>query len=99
MMSRWLLRLAELNLRRHLRQSRLLACPYRVAQLPRLSQCMDDLRAVMPNAANMEEGRVCIGILQGGPLTTLLSPRRIRYRCRALVLYGCFARFATSSGP
>ena len=53
---------------------------------------MDDLRAVM-GAAGMEEAAL-LGISEGGPLTAMFAATHPE-RCRALVLYGSFARFAS----
>jgi pimeloyl-ACP methyl ester carboxylesterase len=63
-----------------------------VADLPGLDQRMDDLRAVM-EAAHMEEAAL-LGVSEGGPLTALIAATHPE-RCRALVLYGSFARFAS----
>ena len=62
----------------------------RVGELPGLEQRMDDLRAVM-DAAGMEQAAL-LGISEGGPLTALFAATYPE-RCRALVLYGSFARF------
>lgn len=63
-----------------------------VAELPGVDQRMDDLRAVM-DAAGMEQAAL-LGISEGGPLTALFAAT-YPHRCRALVLYGSFARFAS----
>jgi pimeloyl-ACP methyl ester carboxylesterase len=64
----------------------------RVSELPGLDQRMDDLRAVM-DAVGLEQG-VPFGISEGGPLAALFAATHPQ-RCRALVLYGGFARFAS----
>ena len=61
----------------------------RVAELPGLDQRMDDLRAVM-DAAGMEQASV-FAISEGGPLSVLFAAT-YPDRCRAMVLYGSFAR-------
>jgi pimeloyl-ACP methyl ester carboxylesterase len=66
-----------------------------VPDIPGLDQRMDDLRAVM-DAAGMERAAI-YGISEGGPLS-LLFAATYPDRCRALVLYGAFARsFATEA--
>jgi pimeloyl-ACP methyl ester carboxylesterase len=57
-----------------------------------LDQRMDDLRAVM-DAAGMEQAAV-LGLSEGGSLAALFAAT-YPDRCRALVLYGTFARFAS----
>jgi class 3 adenylate cyclase len=64
----------------------------RVAELPGLDQRIDDLRAVM-DAADMDQAAL-LGISEGGPLTALFAATYPN-RCRALVLYGSFARFSS----
>jgi class 3 adenylate cyclase len=64
----------------------------RVAELPGLDQRIDDLRAVM-DAAGMEQAAL-LGISEGGPLCALFAAT-YPDRCRALVLYGSFARFSS----
>jgi class 3 adenylate cyclase/pimeloyl-ACP methyl ester carboxylesterase len=61
----------------------------RITELPGLDQRMDDLRAVM-DAVGMEQAAV-FGISEGGPLSALFAAT-YPDRCRALVLYGSFAR-------
>jgi len=61
----------------------------RVAELPGLDQRMDDLRAVI-DAAGMEQASV-LAISEGGPLSVLFAAT-YPDRCRAMVLYGSFAR-------
>jgi pimeloyl-ACP methyl ester carboxylesterase len=61
----------------------------RVAELPGLDQRMDDLRAVI-DAAGMEQASV-FAISEGGPLSVLFAAT-YPDRCRAMVLYGSFAR-------
>jgi len=63
-----------------------------VADLPGLDQRMDDLRAVM-EAVGMKEAAL-LGVSEGGPLTALFAATHPEL-CRALVLYGSFARFAS----
>jgi pimeloyl-ACP methyl ester carboxylesterase len=62
----------------------------RVAELPGLEERMDDLRAVM-DAAGMEQAAV-IGMPEAGPLCAMFVAT-YPDRCRALALYGSFARF------
>ena len=57
---------------------------------------MDDLRAVM-EAADIKEAAL-FGMSEGGPMATLFAATYPQ-QCRALVLCGCFARFATSWVP
>lgn len=64
----------------------------RVTQLPALDERMDDVRAVM-DAVGVERAAV-FGISEGGPLTALFAATHPD-RCRALVLYGSFARFSS----
>ena len=64
----------------------------RVAELPGVDQRMDDLRAVL-DAASMEQAAL-IGLSEGVPLTALFAAT-YPDRCRALVLYGGFARFTS----
>jgi pimeloyl-ACP methyl ester carboxylesterase len=90
--SRWLLRLASYA-RVVMFDKRGTGRSDRVPDLPGLDQRMDDLRAVM-KAADMEEAAL-FGMSEGGPMTTLFAATYPR-QCRALVLCGCFACFATS---
>lgn len=64
----------------------------RISELPGLDQRMDDLRAVM-DAAEMQEAAL-LGVSEGGPLTALFAATYPE-RCRALVLYGSFAKFSS----
>lgn len=64
----------------------------RVADLPGLDQRMDDVRAVM-DAAGMDRAAI-LGISEGGPLACMFAATHPQ-RCRALVLYGSFARFSS----
>src|ERR1700732_1522899 len=89
--ARWLLRLASYT-RVVMFDKRGTGMSDRVAELPGLDERMDDLRAVM-EAAGMEEAAL-LGISEGGPLTALFAATHPE-RCRALVLYGSFARFAS----
>ena len=61
----------------------------RVAGIPHLDERIDDLRSVM-DAAGMEQAAVC-GISEGGALSMLFAAT-YPDRCRALVLYGAWAR-------
>lgn len=63
----------------------------RVTELPGLDVRMDDLRAVM-DATGMEQAAL-LGISEGAPLSVLFAASYPE-RCRALVLYGSFARFS-----
>ena len=89
--ARWLLRLASFA-RVAMFDKRGTGMSDRVAELPGLDQRMDDLRAVM-DAAGMEQAAL-LGISEGGPLTALFAATYPE-RCRALVLYGSFARFSS----
>ena len=89
--TRWLLRLASYG-RVVMFDKRGTGMSDPVADLPGLDQRMDDLRAVM-EAAHMEEAAL-LGLSEGGPLTALFAATHPE-RCRALVLYGSFARFAS----
>jgi pimeloyl-ACP methyl ester carboxylesterase len=62
----------------------------RATELPGLDQRMDDLRAVM-DAAAMKDAAI-LGISEGAPLSVVFAAS-YPDRCRALVLYGSFARF------
>lgn len=64
----------------------------RVNELPGLDQRMDDVRAVM-DAVGMERAAL-LGISEGGPLAGFFAATHPD-RCRTLVLYGSFARFAS----
>ena len=64
----------------------------RVGELPTLEQRMDDARAVM-DAVGMERAAL-LGLSEGGPLGVLFAATYPE-RCRALVLYGAFARFSS----
>jgi pimeloyl-ACP methyl ester carboxylesterase len=61
----------------------------RVAGIPHLDERIDDLRSVM-DTAGMEQAAVC-GISEGGALSMLFAAT-YPDRCRALVLYGAWAR-------
>jgi pimeloyl-ACP methyl ester carboxylesterase len=80
--ARWLLRMASYA-RVVMFDKRGTGMSDRVSELPGLDQRMDDLRAVM-DAAGME----------GGSLAAVFAATHPD-RCRALVLYGAFARFAS----
>ena len=64
----------------------------RVGELPALDQRMDDARAVM-DAVGIERAAL-LGLSEGGPLAVLFAATYPE-RCRALVLYGAFARFSS----
>jgi class 3 adenylate cyclase len=64
----------------------------RVGALPGMDERMDDLRAVM-DAAGIERAAV-LGGSEGGPLASLFAAT-YPDRCRALALYGAFARFSS----
>jgi len=64
----------------------------RVGELPGLDQRMDDARAVM-DAVGIERAAL-LGLSEGGPMAVLFAATYPK-RCRALVLYGAFARFAS----
>ncbi len=64
----------------------------RTSELPGLDQRMDDVRAVM-DAVGMDRAAL-LGISEGGPLTAFFAATHPD-RCRALVLYGSFARFTS----
>jgi class 3 adenylate cyclase len=61
----------------------------RVAGIPNLDERIDDLRSVM-DAAGMEQAAVC-GVSEGGALSMLFAATYPN-RCRALVLFGAWAR-------
>jgi class 3 adenylate cyclase len=89
--TRWLLRLGSYA-RVAIFDKRGTGMSDRVAELPGLDQRMDDLRAVL-DAASMEQAAL-IGLSEGVPLTALFAAT-YPDRCRALVLYGGFARFTS----
>lgn len=64
----------------------------RVADLPGLDQRADDARAVM-DAVGMTQATL-LGVSEGGPLMAFFAATYPE-RCRGLVLYGSFARFAS----
>ena len=88
---RWLLRLAKYA-RVAMFDKRGTGMSDRVGELPGLEQRIDDLRAVM-DAAGMEQAAL-LGVSEGGPLSALFAAT-YPARCRALVLYGSFARFSS----
>lgn len=88
---RWLLRLASYA-RIVMLDKRGTGLSDRVAELPGLDERMDDIRVVL-DAAGMDQAAL-LGISEGGPLTALFAAT-YPDRCRALVLYGTFARFAS----
>jgi pimeloyl-ACP methyl ester carboxylesterase len=89
--ARWLLRLANFA-RVAIFDKRGTGMSDRVGDLPGLDQRIDDLRAVM-DAASFEQAAL-LGISEGGPLTALFAAT-YPDRCRALVLYGSFAKFTS----
>jgi pimeloyl-ACP methyl ester carboxylesterase len=89
--ARWLLRLASYA-RVVMFDKRGTGMSDRVSELPGLDQRMDDLRAVM-DGAGIEQAAL-LGISEGGTLAALFAATYPE-RCRALVLYGSFARFAS----
>ena len=89
--SRWLLRLATYA-RIVMLDKRGTGMSDRVTELPGLDERMDDVRAAL-DAAGMDQAAL-LGISEGGPLTALFAAT-YPDRCRALVLYGTFARFAS----
>jgi class 3 adenylate cyclase len=89
--ARWLLRLGNYA-RVAMFDKRGTGMSDRVNELPGLEQRIDDLRAVM-DAAGMEQAAL-LGVSEGGPLSALFAATYPE-RCRALVLYGSFARFSS----
>lgn len=90
-LARWLLRLASFC-RMIMFDKRGTGLSDRVSQLPAMDERMDDVRAVM-DAVGVERAAL-LGISEGGPLTALFAATHPE-RCRALVLYGTFARFSS----
>src|SRR5580693_8374967 len=86
--SRWLLRLANYA-RVAIFDKRGTGMSDRVANLPGLDERIDDLRAVM-DAAGMDTAAV-FGVSEGGSLAALFAAT-YPDRCRALILFGAFAR-------
>jgi pimeloyl-ACP methyl ester carboxylesterase len=64
----------------------------RVESLPTMDERMDDVRAVM-DAAGSQKAAV-FGLSEGGSLATLFAAHYPE-RCRALVLWGAFAKFSS----
>jgi pimeloyl-ACP methyl ester carboxylesterase len=64
----------------------------RVETLPTMDERMDDVRAVM-DAAGSERAAI-VGLSEGGSLATLFAAHYPE-RCRALVLWGAFAKFSS----
>src|SRR5579872_3490825 len=89
--SRWLMRIGRFA-RVVMFDKRGTGMSDRVAEMPGLDLRMDDLRAVM-DAAGMEQGAI-LGLSEGGSLAALFAATYPN-RCRALVLYGAFARFSS----
>jgi pimeloyl-ACP methyl ester carboxylesterase/class 3 adenylate cyclase len=90
-LARWFLRLARFA-RVVMFDKRGTGLSDRVGELPSFDQRMDDLRAVM-DAVGIERAAL-LGVSEGGPLTALFAATHPD-RCRAMVLYGTFARFAS----
>jgi class 3 adenylate cyclase len=63
----------------------------RVSTMPGMDQRMDDVRAVLDAAGS--SSAAILGVSEGGSLAALFAASHPE-RCRALVLYGAFARFA-----
>lgn len=89
--SRWLLRLASYA-RVVMFDKRGTGLSDPVADFPGLDQRMDDLRAVM-DASGMDQAAL-LGISEGSTISALFAAT-YPDRCRALVLYGGFARFTS----
>lgn len=89
--ARWFLRLGTLA-RVVMFDKRGTGLSDRVGELPGLDQRMDDARAVM-DAVGIERAAL-LGLSEGGPMGVLFAATYPK-RCRALVLYGAFARFAS----
>jgi pimeloyl-ACP methyl ester carboxylesterase len=89
--ARWLLRLGSFC-RVTMFDKRGTGLSDRVGELPVLDERMDDVRAVM-DAVGVERAAL-LGISEGGPLAAVFAATHPD-RCRALVLYGTFARFAS----
>jgi class 3 adenylate cyclase/pimeloyl-ACP methyl ester carboxylesterase len=87
-LARWLLRLSRFA-RIAIFDKRGTGLSDRMSEIPSLDQRMDDARAVM-DAARIERA-VLLGVSEGGPLAALFAATYPR-RCKALVLYGSFAR-------
>jgi class 3 adenylate cyclase/esterase/lipase len=64
----------------------------RLEVLPTMDERMDDVRAVM-DAAGSEQAAI-LGLSEGGCLATLFAAHYPE-RCRALVLWGAFAKFSS----
>lgn len=89
--ARWLLRLASFA-RVVMFDKRGTGLSDHVAELPTMDERMDDARAVM-DAVGIERAAL-VGLSEGGPLAVLFAATYPE-RCRALVLYGSFARFSS----
>jgi len=87
-LARWLLRLASFT-RVIMFDKRGTGLSDPVSEVPSLDVRMDDVRAVMDAAGS--ERAALLGVSEGGPLATLFAATYPQ-RCRALVLYGSFAR-------
>jgi pimeloyl-ACP methyl ester carboxylesterase len=87
-LARWLLRLSSFA-RVIMFDKRGTGLSDPVSEAPSLDQRMDDVRAVMDAVGTDRAAQV--GISEGGPLATLFAATYPQ-RCRALVLYGSFAR-------
>jgi pimeloyl-ACP methyl ester carboxylesterase len=64
----------------------------RVESLPTMDERMDDVRAVMDAAVSQKAA--IFGLSEGGSLATLFAAHYPE-RCRALVLWGAFAKFSS----
>jgi pimeloyl-ACP methyl ester carboxylesterase len=89
--TRWLLRLASYA-RVVMFDKRGTGLSDRVADLPGLDHRIDDLRTVM-DAVGMEQAAL-LGLSEGGTMSALFAATYPN-RCRALVLYGTFARITS----
>lgn len=89
--ARWLLRLASYA-RVVMFDKRGTGLSDRVGELPGLEQRMDDLRAVM-DASGMNQAAL-LGVSEGSTMSALFAAT-CPDRCRALVLYGGFAKFTS----
>jgi class 3 adenylate cyclase len=89
--ARWLLRLASFA-RVVMFDKRGTGLSDRVGELPAMDERMDDARVVM-DAVGIKRAAL-LGVSEGGPLAVLFAATYPE-RCRALVLYGAFARFSS----
>lgn len=89
--ARWLERLGE-SMRVVMFDKRGTGLSDRVSPLPGMDERMDDARAVM-DAVGIGRAAV-LGVSEGGSLASLFAATHPD-RCRALILYGAFARFSS----